>query len=173
MASHTYELYFTGRDDPRDGCIIMGEDTKHIFFEFETSISDYMTNAQTTISSERKPVACFEWSMGGTQLGFATIGNRHFPMSNLVMPGSSASARQFCSVDGRHFEWRSCYDDPQSYDLFTYNVRIAVFRRYPQATPVGPSHGFMQYTLVHDIPLLEALMALSLNRWIDWGQRVP
>ena len=97
------------------------------------------------------------------------------------------SARTFWS-EGTRFEWRRCYEDPNSYDvrherhsgshmprdrlpssqLFAIpNRRIAIFRRYAQATPIGPSHGMLQYTFSHDLLLLEALLALCLNRWID------
>jgi len=36
MTTFNYTLFFTGRDDPR-GCIIIGEDTKPIYFCFETA----------------------------------------------------------------------------------------------------------------------------------------
>lgn len=38
MSSFEFEIFFTGRDDPRDGCIVIGEDTKPVFFEFETAM---------------------------------------------------------------------------------------------------------------------------------------
>lgn len=89
-------------------------------------------------------------------------------MSHLVLPGMTPNARMFLS-DGARFEWRRCYDDHDSYDLYAApNKHIAAFRRYAQATPVGPSHGVLHYTFSHDILLLEALLALCLNRWIDW-----
>lgn len=47
------------------------------------------------------------------------------------------------------------------------NRRIASFRRFDQQTPVGPSHGYMQYTFVQPDLLLEALLALCMNRWLD------
>ena len=46
-------------------------------------------------------------------------------------------------------------------------VRIASFRTVEQATPLGPAHGFLQYNFVQPALLLEALLALSLNRWLD------
>lgn len=45
-----YEVFFTGRDDPRDGCIIIGEDTKPIFYRFETPPS-FVGNPRTTVRS--------------------------------------------------------------------------------------------------------------------------
>lgn len=44
-----YEVFFTGRDDPRDGCIVIGEDTKPIFYRFETPPS-HVGNPRTTVS---------------------------------------------------------------------------------------------------------------------------
>lgn len=38
MSSFEFVIYFSGRDDPRDGCIVIGEDTKPVFFEFETAV---------------------------------------------------------------------------------------------------------------------------------------
>jgi hypothetical protein len=47
------------------------------------------------------------------------------------------------------------------------NMQIAAFRRYSHETAVGPSHGLFQYTFNNDLLLVEALLALCLNRWID------
>ena len=44
-----YEVFFTGKDDPRDGCIVIGEDTKPIFYRFETPPA-YVGNPRTTVS---------------------------------------------------------------------------------------------------------------------------
>ncbi|OJA13723.1 hypothetical protein AZE42_02946 [Rhizopogon vesiculosus] len=86
MASPPFEIYFTGRDDPRD-CIIIGEDMQPVFFEFETQCLSPST-VRTTISSNRNPVAAFDWGANGASLGVATIGNREIPMAQLVQPGS-------------------------------------------------------------------------------------
>lgn len=40
------------------------------------------------ISSNRRPVAAFDWDTNGDQLGVVTIGDREFPMEHLVLPGS-------------------------------------------------------------------------------------
>ena len=45
-----YEVFFSGKDDPRDGCIVIGEDTKPIFYRFETPPA-YVGNPRTTVSS--------------------------------------------------------------------------------------------------------------------------
>jgi len=44
-----YEVFFTGKDDPRDGCVVIGEDTKPIFYRFETPPA-YVGNPRTTVS---------------------------------------------------------------------------------------------------------------------------
>jgi hypothetical protein len=160
----TYDLYFTGKDDPR-GCIVIGEDTKPVYLVFETS---HIPSTRTTVyRNQEEVVALFDW-IPGNHFGRAVIGTKQLPMSNLVLPGSAPNARLFWS-EGTRFEWRRCYEDPNSYDLFAIpNKRIAIFRRYAQSTPIGPSHGMLQYTFSHDRLLLEALLALCLNRWIDW-----
>jgi len=166
MAASTYELFFTGRDDPRDGCVVIGRDVKPVFLEFETSDNPTI---RTTIQRNEQVVAAFDWTPGN-HLGRCRIGAREIPMAQLVLPGSAPNARMFLSSDGRRFEWRRrLHDDPNSYDLFTApNTRIAIFRRFAQLTPVGPSHGVLQYAFSHDLLLLEALLALCFNRWIDW-----
>ncbi|OAX39193.1 hypothetical protein K503DRAFT_104550 [Rhizopogon vinicolor AM-OR11-026] len=166
MASPPFEIYFTGRDDPRD-CIIIGEDMQPVFFEFETQCLSPST-VRTTISSNRNPVAAFDWGANGASLGVATIGNREIPMAQLVQPGSPG-ARRFTSADGNLYEWRRCHSDPRSYELFAApNMKIAFFRWFSQQTPIGPSHGTLEYSFSHDLLLLEALLALNLNRWLDW-----
>ncbi|KAH7922827.1 hypothetical protein BV22DRAFT_1016570 [Leucogyrophana mollusca] len=167
MASLSYKLYFSGKDDPRDGCLIIGEDTRPVFFELDTNAAPNYT-VTTTISSDREPVAAFDW-YNSTDFGLATIGNREMPMAQLVMPGSCPGARSFTSADGRQYEWRRCYNDPRSYELYAHpNVRIAYFRKFFQATPIGASHAYFEYSFDHPLLLLEALLALSLNRWLDW-----
>ena len=50
MTSTTYDIFFTGRDDPRS-CFIIGEDTKPIYFCFETTERNLLTpNLRTMVS---------------------------------------------------------------------------------------------------------------------------
>jgi len=116
-------------------------------------------------------VAWLDWAHGN-HLGFVTIANRQqsVSMTHFVMHGSTPNSRVFLSSNGRQYEWRRCDDDPNSYDLClrTNMARIATYRRYDQATPVGPSYAFMSYLFDNDPLLLEALVALCINRWIDW-----
>lgn len=164
-----YEVFFTGRDDPRDGCIVIGEDTRPVFYRFETPQS-YVGNPRTTVyRNAGEIVACMDWSVVGHQLGVLTIANRQSPMTRFVMHGSSVNSRVFLTGDGRQYEWRRCPDDPESYDLFTVqgNQRIATYRRRPQTTPIGHSYAFMSYLFDNEVFLLESLIALCLNKWLD------
>jgi len=164
-----YEVFFTGKDDPRDGCIVIGEDTKPIFYRFETPTS-HVGNPRTTVyRNAGEIVACLDWSAVGYQLGVLTIANRQSPMTRFVMHGSTVNSRVFLAADGRQFEWRRCMDDPYSYDLFTVhgNQRIATYRRCLQDTPIGPSYAFMSYLFDNEHLFLESLIALSLNKWLD------
>ncbi|KAF8232310.1 hypothetical protein L208DRAFT_1272732 [Tricholoma matsutake] len=167
MSPNTYDLFFTGRDDPRR-CVIIGEDTKPIYFCFETLERGLIPCTRTTLyRNDKDACARLEWSPGN-HLGSATIGSRQMPMSHLVLPGSNNNARSFISSDGKRFEWRQRLDEPSSYDLFAApNVQIAAFRRCSHATVVGPSHGLLRYTFSQDLLLVEALLSLCLNRWID------
>ena len=116
----------------------------------------------------RSPVATFEWSMGGTELGLATIYGRSLPMTQLVMPTTQPNARMFTAVDGRIYSWRRMQQDPNSYELIAApGHQIGIFRRFDQETPVGPSWGTFQYIFTDPMLLLESLMALNLNRWLD------
>ncbi|KAF9792888.1 hypothetical protein BJ322DRAFT_997340 [Thelephora terrestris] len=160
-----YEVFFTGRDDARDGCIVIGEDTKPIFYRFETPPS-YVGNTRTTVyRNAGEVVACMDWPPVGYQLGVLTIANRQSPMTRFVMHGSTVNSRVFLAADGRQFEWRRCPDDPNSYDAT--NHRIATYRRRHQDTPIGPSYAYMSYLFDNEHFLLESLIALCLNKWLD------
>ncbi|THU90682.1 hypothetical protein K435DRAFT_672549 [Dendrothele bispora CBS 962.96] len=168
----TYDLFFTGREDPRS-CTIIGEDTKPVFFSFETLERGMMFNTRTNVMLySEKLVATLDWSPGD-HMGSFCIGSSRMSMSQLVLPGSVPNARGFfSSVDGRRFEWRKSHGGPASYDLFLLpnNVQVAAYRRYISSTTVGPSHGLLQYKFSNDLLLLESLLSLCLVRWIDtWG----
>ncbi|KAN0076884.1 hypothetical protein V8E55_010739 [Tylopilus felleus] len=170
MSSFTFKIYFTGRDDPRDGCIVIGEDERPVFFEFDTT-SVATSATRTTIYSDQHPVAAFDWDANGDTLGVATLGEREFPMEHLVLPGSSPTARRFQAADGRFYEWRRSYPDPKSYELYPgpNTSPIAVYRHFPQASPIGPTHGTLEYNFTDGLFLLQMLLALNLNRWLDWN----
>jgi len=114
--------------------------------------------------------AKLEWTPGNNNLGSAMVGSREMPMSHLVLTGSCQGARSFLSSDGLEFEWRRDPDTPSSYDLYAGSDKpIAVFRRFPQPQPtaIGPAHGLFQYSFNRDNLLIESLVALCINRWID------
>ncbi|KAL5511530.1 hypothetical protein ACEPAH_4747 [Sanghuangporus vaninii] len=172
--SPPYDLYFTASPtaNPRQ-CIILGEDVEPIFYRFETP-EVFMTNKRTTVyRNQDEMVAVFDWSTD-LYLGLCTIKDRQpFAMAMLVLPGSTPSSRAFF-LNGAKFEWRRLREDQLNYDLYHApqnqngpGVRIASFRTVDQATPLGPAHGFLQYNFVQPALLLEALLALSLNRWLD------
>ncbi|KAI0071814.1 hypothetical protein K474DRAFT_1712146 [Panus rudis PR-1116 ss-1] len=160
-----YDLFFTGKDDPRDGCIMMGHvGARPIYYHCETTTTTNST--RTTFYRDANPVAQFEWSLG-YHLGNLNVGRRQIPMTYLVMPGTIANARMFASGT-RRYEWRRTTDG--GYDLHEGpSSRIGGFRRFPQPreTPVGPAHALLQYTFDNDELMLDCLLALSINRWID------
>ncbi|TFK72179.1 hypothetical protein BDN72DRAFT_816375 [Pluteus cervinus] len=163
----TYDLFFTGKDDPRC-CVVIGEDTKPVYFAFETE-RGVLPNVSTLVYKNNNVLcARLDW-LAGNHLGSATIGSRQLLMTDLVrVSAASTNSREFESSNGQRFEWRRCRDNPTSYDLYAIpNSRIAVFRRCQQQTVVGPSHGLFQYAFNHEAFLLEALITLCLNRWID------
>jgi hypothetical protein len=102
MADRAYTLFFTGNDDPRH-CIIIGEDTKPIYIEFQTTISS-LSDTRTTVGfsyvltwiihfeflrfkvyKDEDSVATLYWTMD-VHLGRASIGSRQLSMSELVIP---------------------------------------------------------------------------------------
>ncbi|KAF9069825.1 hypothetical protein BDP27DRAFT_1324662 [Rhodocollybia butyracea] len=169
MGEQPYDLFFTGKDDPRS-CAIIGEDIKPVFYSFETFDRDLTLNTRTMVTRGKDVIASLEWSPGN-HLGMVVFSNaRRVPMSHLILPGSTNNARNFVSSsDGRRYEWRRCYPDTTAYDLFLLpnNAQIAAFRRMNTQTVVGPSHALLQYQFTNDHLLLEALLSLCLFRWID------
>ncbi|KAI6036067.1 hypothetical protein BKA83DRAFT_12310 [Pisolithus microcarpus] len=148
MSTLPYLVFFTGRDDPRD-CMIIGEDEKHVFFEFETTDMYF---------SDRQPAVALHWAGGHPGL--------EIPIERLIMPGSSPLDRRFVSAtDDRVYEWRRSYEDPTSYE--GPNAQIAIFHKFQHSTPVGMSHATLQYCFTDALLLLEALVTLNLNRWLD------
>jgi len=108
--------------------------------------------------------------MRGEQLGLVNMlvgTKKQSPMTWFFMRGSAPNVRLFSSMDKRTYEWRKV-DDGGSYDLFSSpETQIASFRRGQLQTPVGPAWACMQYRFDNDILLLESLLALSLNQWMD------
>ncbi|KAJ7940793.1 hypothetical protein B0H13DRAFT_31068 [Mycena leptocephala] len=169
----TFNLFFTGRDDPRN-CVIIGEDTVPRFFCFETPDRQIHGVRTTVYSNNSSKVASLVFGPGN-QLGSVTIGRtqpeyRTVSMVDLLSPGSNHNARTFFSADGKKYEWRKSPNVSGAYDLYALNppvVRIAAFRRCSEETPVGRSTGLLQYTFAQDGLVLYSLVTLCLNRWVD------
>jgi len=166
MSPQAYALFFVGKSDPRDGCVVIGEDVKPVFFRFETP-AVRLGDARTTIYRNGEVVALFDWTMS-THFGLATINSRQLPMSQLVMPGTVPRSRVFVSSSGERYEWRSTADREISYTLYKgSSEKLATFCYSSSPSPVGPTHAFMRYIFQNEALLLEALLALALNRWLD------
>ncbi|KAJ7751999.1 hypothetical protein B0H16DRAFT_1317685 [Mycena metata] len=170
----TFNLFFTGKDDPRS-CLCIGEDIIPRFFCFETPDRQINGVRTTVYSNNSSEVASLDFGPGN-QLGSVTIGNSTqperytFSMVDLVSPGSSPNARTFFSLEGRKYEWRRTANVSGAYDLYAMHppiVRVAAFRRCSEDTPVGRSTGLLQYTFAQDGLLLHSLLSLCLNRWVD------
>ncbi|KAI0086623.1 hypothetical protein BDY19DRAFT_337229 [Irpex rosettiformis] len=173
----SYDIFFTGpSDDPRHNCVMIGflDDTarRPFYLAFETPEIPTSETVTTVYRDNRRLVASFEWS-AKNYMGMATIAGRKTPMVNLVLPGTSSSARKFMTTDGRAFEWRKAATFPSGfrYDLHSGpNIAsIATFSRFsqPQITDVGPSYACLNCRFDDELLLIEASLALCLNRWID------
>ncbi|KIJ16741.1 hypothetical protein PAXINDRAFT_74392, partial [Paxillus involutus ATCC 200175] len=150
--------------------IVIGEDERPVYFEFETEFdSPPPRRVLRWIYSDRHPVAAFDWGADGTSLGVVTIGDREFPMALLVMSSPVPNARRFQAANGGFYDWRRVSRNPISYELYaTPNTQpIAVYHQFSQATPIGPTHGTLEYNFTEWLFLLEALLALNINRWLD------
>ncbi|KZT11637.1 uncharacterized protein LAESUDRAFT_747283 [Laetiporus sulphureus 93-53] len=162
-------LFFTAKDDPREDCIIIGftygsttasGQDKPIFFRFTTAEISPGETRTTVIRDEGQVVAHLDWE-ADVHLGMATIGNKHQPMSYMVIRNPASNGRIF-EVNGRQYEWREVLGQIDCYDLFRTSpmphAQIAIFRRETRDTPVGPAHAVMQYIFDDDVLLLEALV---------------
>lgn len=114
-------------------------------------------------------MAHFDWDLGN-HLGTGSYLGKDIEMAQLVKNGTNHYCRRFASRNGGVYEWRRCLDNPHGYDLFTVpgNLRLAEYRRMSMNTPVGPSHAYLHLWFDAEDLLLESLLSLCLNRWIDW-----
>ncbi|KIJ30300.1 hypothetical protein M422DRAFT_36606 [Sphaerobolus stellatus SS14] len=161
-----YDLYFFGegqvQNNPRHTNIIGYEGDHPMFFQFFTILSQSST--QTRIYRDQREVAKLDWT-AGTHLGMLTIGRRQVHMGQLL---TNTSVRSFnLSTDGTTFEWRRT--QTHDYELYSPgNRRIATYSRVTYQTRWGACHGLFRYSFKsQDALLLEALISLCLNRWID------
>ncbi|KAI0691189.1 hypothetical protein BC835DRAFT_129638 [Cytidiella melzeri] len=173
----SFDIFFTGpSDDPRHNCVMIGflDETngRPFYLAFETPDIVMSETVTTIYGGNRRAVASFEWT-AKNYMGLAVIVGRKTPMANLVLPGTSSSARKFLTTDGRAFEWRKTTSVPAGfrYDLYSgpSTTSIATFSRFrqPQNTVVGPSYACLHCRFDDEQLLVEASLALCLNRWLD------
>ncbi|KAI0648258.1 hypothetical protein C8Q79DRAFT_1008605 [Trametes meyenii] len=167
------DLYFTGQGDPRHKCVAIGyHHNEPVVYKFDTV--DLPQGTRTTVTyNEQSVVAFFDWALA-VHLGSVIKGADRAPMTDLVMPGSSDAARSFESGrDGKEkFEWRRVGDKhPYGYELFSMDPesRIARYDPTPRTLPrIGRAYALLEYGFHEDNLIRDALLALCLNRWIDW-----
>ncbi|KAI0654760.1 hypothetical protein C8Q70DRAFT_1141597 [Cubamyces menziesii] len=167
------ELYYTGQGDPRHKCVAIGyHRNEPVVYKFDTV--DLPQGTRTTVTfNEQSVVAFFDWALA-THLGSVIKGAEREPMTSLVMPGSTETARMFSSGrDGEEkFEWRRIGDKhPYGYELFSLDPesRIARYDPTPRELPrIGRAYALLEYGFHEDNLIRDALLALCLNRWIDW-----
>ncbi|KAH9857646.1 hypothetical protein C2E23DRAFT_719935 [Lenzites betulinus] len=167
------ELYFTGQGDPRHKCVAIGyHRDEPVVYKFDTV--DLPQGTRTTVTyNEQHVLAFFDWALA-VHLGSVTRGPNRAPMTDLVMPGSIPTARAFDSGRGgrERFEWRRIGDKhPFGYELFSLapESRIGRYDPTPRELPkIGRAYALLEYGFHEDELARDALLALCLNRWIDW-----
>ncbi|KAI0329826.1 hypothetical protein GY45DRAFT_1303929 [Cubamyces sp. BRFM 1775] len=167
------ELYYTGQGDPRHKCVAIGyHRNEPVVYKFDTV--DLPQGTRTTVTyNEQSVVAFFDWALA-THLGAMIRGGEREPMTDLVMPGSTETARMFTSGrdEKEKFEWRRIGDKhPYGYELFSLDPesRIARYDPTPRELPrIGRAYALLEYGFHEDNLIRDALLALCLNRWIDW-----
>ncbi|OCH90288.1 hypothetical protein OBBRIDRAFT_606944 [Obba rivulosa] len=168
------QIYFMKRDDIRHGCGIIGfintpqQKDVPVYYRLETPQAAGQVTRTTVYRNDTEPVAYLNWA-NGDGLGMATIRDKKdTPMSWLIMRGTVPNARMFISYDNRKYEWRRMSASPEAYDLYLApDYRMGTFRRVNSTTPVGNSYAFMEHIIDNEALLLESLVALCINRWID------
>jgi len=175
-------VFFTGNRDPRDNNILVGHTITStqqefpILFEFRTQHVDQETATTvgiitTVMRHNEEPVAQLCWTPPGDQLGMMRVFGRphETPMTYFFMPATHHSGRLFLSAeDNRTYEWRRLQQSDE-YDLFSAGdpppVLLATFRReYIANTAVGRVHAVLKYRFSSEYLLLEAVIALCINR---------
>ncbi|KAI0747643.1 hypothetical protein C8Q80DRAFT_1315892 [Daedaleopsis nitida] len=169
------ELFFSGHGDPRHKCVAIGfHNNTPVVYKLETV--DLPQGTRTTMTfNEQTPVAHLDWAMG-VHLGAVIRGSDRTPMADFVSRGSTNTARRFkTSANGREqFEWRRLGSQhPYAYELISITpettARIATYDPTPREVPkMGRAYAYLKFTFHEDVLLRDALVALCLNRWIDW-----
>ncbi|RDX52685.1 hypothetical protein OH76DRAFT_118499 [Lentinus brumalis] len=169
------ELFFTGQGDPRHKCVAIGyHNNAPVVYKFDTV--DLPQSTRTTVTfNEHIEVAFLDWAVG-VHLGSVLRDTDRIPMADFVSHGTTNTARQFrSSTDGNElFEWRRLGNrQPYAYELMSLSsettARIATYDPTPREVPkVGRAYAYLKYTFQEEPLLRDALVALCLNRWIDW-----
>jgi len=170
-----YEVHFLFSDDPRHGFTVMSVNPP-TFYEFQTPIGLRDTHTMVT-GDGGAPIVTFNW-FGPNALGTMTWPGpppRQVHMGELVMPHQSMPDSRAFVCEGpdnvvRHFWWRRL--EGGNYDLFAARepaVCIGLFRKHhpPEQLEVGDSYATFFFNFLHRPLLVNALLALSLNRWHD------
>ncbi|KAH9923951.1 uncharacterized protein BXZ73DRAFT_103684 [Epithele typhae] len=193
---HPDELFFFGTNDPRQGDVLIGfRNDIPVLYRFDTM--DLPTGTRTTVRfNEQLELALLNWTMGKHMGSLVRNFNRTAaargcaphraasnatPMADYVARGSVPNGRQFRSravARNEVFEWRRLglgpTGRPEHYELFAISPagedRIATFA--PDVREIenqGRSYARLRYTFPDEEELLhDAVIALCLNRWIDW-----
>ncbi|KAI0713450.1 hypothetical protein C8Q76DRAFT_462072 [Earliella scabrosa] len=169
------ELFFSGTGDPRHKCVAIGyHNNAPVVYKFETV--DLPQGTRTTVTfNEQSPVAFLDWAVG-VHLGSVLRGPDSTPMADFVSGGTTANARQFrTNTDGPEvFEWRRLGNkQPYAYELISLtpggSARIATYDPTPREVPkMGRAYAYLKFTFHEEALLRDALVALCLNRWVDW-----
>ncbi|KAF8479082.1 hypothetical protein DFH94DRAFT_39379 [Russula ochroleuca] len=169
-------VHFLHSDNPRHGFCVMSTNPL-TYYDFQTPIGFLETH--TIVTDDRgATIVTFNW------FGLSALGTMTWPgppaheahMVDLVMPHQwmPNSRAFFCEGPDqqmRRFWWRRL---PQgNYDLYAAHepdVRIGLFRKHhpPEENSLGDIYATFNFEFVHEPLLLNALLALCLNRWLDF-----
>jgi len=172
-----YEVHFMDSDNPRHGFHVMGLDPL-MYYEFRTPVGFLETHTIVT-DINGATVVTFNW------FGWSALGTMTWPgppshevhMGELVMPHQSTmpDSRAFlCEGPDQQMRLFSWHRLPHGdYDLYAANepdVRIGMFRKHnpPEELTIGDIYATFYFNFLHAPLLLKALLALSLNRWLDF-----
>ncbi|KAI0060805.1 hypothetical protein BV25DRAFT_1917364 [Artomyces pyxidatus] len=180
-----YTLFFIGNGtNPRDGFDIMG--TPDVWFRFVTP-HEQLDPIRTTIRGLSGDIATFDWTLRGAAVGTATILDppRRFHMHDLVLldevvvEGQIFHCRAFYSASAPTlprllYRWvrraRDAYELYVAHDTAGFGTLIGSFAANAEIeqTAAGPAFASFSYNFDwHDPLVLDAMLALCVNRFLD------
>jgi len=173
--SASYEVHFLNSYDPRHGFTVMSVNPD-TYYEFRTPVGFLETHTIVTDESGAT-IVTFNW-FGPHALGTMTWPGpppRQVHMGELVMSHQSMPDSRAFVCEGpdnvvRRFWWRRL--EQGHYDLYVAAVPavcIGIFRKHhpPEQLAVGDNYATLYFSFLHRPLLVNALLALSLNRWLD------